>query len=1156
AALTGSSAAQAAASGKDSIGARSTAEAMAESYGGLGDEALVISRVDVEERTGDDLETWYIGRRLVTDSETKDVVVVSWTNPMAAKWRNALPDDPGDVRLRRQLRCAGRTVEDYFDEIASAAEPTEVHDDDALPQEEPAVDTPAPEDEPRPFVPSPRDIERKVRKKPRQVDEFLLRELHRSRSGRMRDIVETIRRDQMALVTGAPEGVLVVQGGPGTGKSAVGLHRVTWLVDNGHFKAEDILVVGPHQGFLDYVGRVLPTLGTRNVTAVQLALLWPGEIRGTDSAEARLVKSDERMAAVLGRRVEAECRPDALDVVLGAPAPGQIEPAFVVAVGSTSLRLPRSEMLALLERAREGGGAYRTRRDRFRNLLVDRLLNVLVQVAPRRGRGATMRRDLERNRQVVGVVDRIWPALSPEEALRSLLHSPARLRECASGVLGDDEQAALHRTRAKSAAEEAWTLDDLVCLEELRFLITGELPQRYRHIVVDEAQDLTPMQARSLARRCPTGSMTVVGDLAQATGPHAYAGWESLGRLFADEKAWQVAELNISYRVPAQIMDFVRPLARHVAPGSPFPLAVRGADGEAVRLVPTTVMELLDATVSRVVRLVGTDDRRTPRSIAVIVPDGSEWHDRVRERVDATDDIGSAARASVFVLTASQAKGMEFDHVLVLDPTRIAEGGPAGLRQLYVALTRSTQSLTVFHTLPLPAALTGGSDEDGSGETAGEAEPQPGRLTVGDTLRVKVVSRGAGGVWKVQAVSADVAGPLHLVVRHGSASPAVGDELECWVEREEGRGYRLSASDFGRRPVFETAAARYAAALGVLAEIAEGGSDVPADAAGRLVELKALANGCLNRDRADWLTVWRLLGSPDAERLASLRDLAHSTREAARWGRAGAGLVSAPAFVAWADALAEARQVLEQGGAGGGSSLAVEAADTGDAVEAAETVETADAAERTSAETAEPDAGGDVYGSAAEGGSVPGQRSHEENELNPADSVRDEPATGPVATARRAAPSDAFMDALTSAAVADRQANTHEAVRHALKAALYWAGLEPTDSPVADVVREGPDGVVLYEVLGAGATAYADLRAGATRLQEVDHTLPRPADRRYLVLAEPPAEDWTTETLRNVFGVRLLWWTDSGWGGEDIARALGSSPQASEAGEIEELPAS
>jgi hypothetical protein len=464
--MTAGSVAMASASGKDSVANRIVAEERAAAYDGLGNESLVISRVDApdEDEPGRGPKTWYVGRRAVSDVRTRDTVVVLWTSRQAQKWFEALPEAPGEVLLRRRLRCVQRVVEDYFDEITAAApvpQPRPATDDAQREAQhaEPATVTQK-EGAPSPPVPTPADIARVQRQKPLQPDDFLLRELQRSRRGSMRDIVETIRRDQMALVTGSPSDILVIQGGPGTGKSAVGLHRVTWLVDNGHFKAQDVLVVGPHQRFLEYVSQVLPTLGTRNVNAVQVTRLWDGEILGTDTPTARMVKSDERMAAVLRRRVEIECRPEAVDEFTTTASYEGAKPELTVTVGSTTLRVPRSEMLSLLEDVRQGDGSYRERRDRFRGLLVDRLLRELVAVAPRRSRDDTIRRDLERNRQVERLIERVWPSPGAREALRTLYDSEDLLRTCAEGILDASEQAALRRPRADTADADPWTLDD------------------------------------------------------------------------------------------------------------------------------------------------------------------------------------------------------------------------------------------------------------------------------------------------------------------------------------------------------------------------------------------------------------------------------------------------------------------------------------------------------------------------------------------------------------------------------------------------------------------------------------------------------------------------------------------------------------------------
>ncbi|MFF6790598.1 ATP-binding domain-containing protein [Streptomyces filamentosus] len=1098
--LSGGSAATASASGKDGIANRAQAEAHAAAYGGLGDEALVFARVDAPEDPGGKPRPWYIGRRGVKDS-ANDPVVLLWTSPLAKKWIEAGPESPGEVVLRRQLRCVERIVESYFDEIslgAPAPAPEVVAEPEPVRVPEPrqtdkdgTAESTAPE---HPPAPTPGDVVWRQRRKALQPDDFLLRELQRSRGGRMRDIVETIRRDQMKLVTGSPSDILVVQGGPGTGKSAVGLHRVTWLVNNEHFKAQDILVIGPHQRFLDYVGQVLPTLGTRGVNAVQLDRLWEGEVLGTDAPKARLVKSDERMAAVLRRRVESDYRPDALDALTVEPSFEGDEPAIVVTAGSTTLRVPKSEVLALLDRAHTGDGPFRERRDRFRGLFVDRLLQELADIAPRRGQTGTIRRDLERNRRVERLVERVWTSPGPREALRTLYDSADLLRDCADGILDEDEQAALLRARAASADADPWTLDDRVCLEELRVLISGDTPPRYGHIVVDEAQDLTPMQARSLRRRCAVGgSMTVLGDLAQATGAHIPTSWDQLGTLLSDHGDWSVAELTTSYRVPAEIMEFVAPLARTIAPSLPYPRAVREAGADAVRTVPTEPWKLLDDTVAQVARLVRTSDGSTPRSVAVVVPDDSDWLDAISRGIDEGDAIGEQYREAVSVLAATQAKGMEYDHVLVVEPATVADRGPAGLRRLYVALTRSTQSLTVLHTAPLPEVLLWPGGAEAPAAPASRPVGVEGRLPrIGTDVRVEVVDRAPGGRCKVRPLSPVIDRPLVLTVRHGSVPPRRGEKLDCWVFANETSQTVLTADQRGRSPVSERMAGRYLAALDVLGELAGTDGAVP-DARARLSELQGMANRILRRDQADWVDVLHLFGDPDRNALGVLRDLAASTNRALKEGTLDTErLAEELAASGWAAPLAEARRQLQ--------------------------ARFADERQPTSGDGALL---------------VPQQPApKEEAQMTTTDTISAAPAS---------ATKEAFLHALETAAEADRTCKKHEAVRHALMASLLWTDLQPTDSPVVDISCATERGLSLYEVLGAGRSTYSDLREGATRLLEINHTLPDRADSLCLVLPEPPAEEWSADMIRDIFHVHVIWRGPDGWDGEGTDVALGSA---------------
>ncbi|MFG3085775.1 HelD family protein [Streptomyces parvulus] len=1135
--MNGTGAATASATGKDGIANKKDTEQRAAAYGNLGGESLVFARVDAPEEPGGEPRPWYVGRRPVSDVRTRDTVVVLWTSGMAAKWLGARPEAPDDIVLRRRLRCAEHVVEDYFDEItvpgALSAPPSEtVSDTGLVPAPRPAADD-APTDvrpgipgkrEERPPTPTPGDVARVERRRPLQPDDFLLRELQRSRSGRMRDIVETIRHDQMTLVTGSPTDILVVQGGPGTGKSAIGLHRVTWLVNNEHFTASDILVIGPHQRFLDYVGQVLPTLGTRDVNAVQLSRLWEGEILGTDTPRARLVKSDERMAVVLQRRVERECRPEALDALLTAPSFEGDEPALTVTAGSTTLRVPRSEVLALLDEARGGEGSHRERRDRFRNQLVDRLLGELAAVAPRRGADGTIRRSLERNRKVERLLDRVWPSPGALEALRSLYDLPELLGACGTDVLDEEEQAALHRPRAATADDDPWTLDDLVLLEELRYLITGETPRRYGHIVIDEAQDLTPMQARTLRRRVARGgSMTVLGDLAQATGPRAYTDWASLGTLLSDHGDWRVAELTTSYRVPAEIMEFVAPLARTVAPSLPYPQAVRAAGEDAVRTIATEPWRLLDDTVAQAVRLLGSSDGQTLRSVAVIVPDDSGWIEEIARHLDEADGLAQQEREAVSVLAAAQAKGMEYDHVLVVEPATIADRGPAGLRQLYIALTRSTQSLTVLHTAPLPEALADNGTSDPAEQPSAPAPTRPPTAVgnapeIGADIRVRVVGHTTGGNYKVEAVTPSTDRPLLLAVRHGSTAPGAGTELNAWVLRHTSNVTFVTVDERGRRPISPTMAKRYVEALAVVGELTDG--TITGDARARLSELKGMANRCLRLDQHDWLDVWRTLGSPDRDRLALLRDLAANTNRALASDTPDLdGFRSELRRSGWAEALTEAHRTLEQRIAAITDSPVDENPDT----------------ESAPSERPEPIASPTPQ-------QLPEQHEQpepEENHPMPSTTVgivapESEPTDGPSTDLLR------FLETTTAT---DRTCKTHEAVRFELMAALLRADRQPkADSPVVDVTCTTEHGHFLYEVLGAGLTSYPDLRSGAAFLREVNHTLRTAADHLCLVLSQPPAEAWSPAAVHAVFGVHVLWRTSQGWGGQETPIALGLDP--------------
>ncbi|MDH6570755.1 hypothetical protein M2160_005776 [Streptomyces sp. SAI-117] len=360
---------------------------------------------------------------------------------------------------------------------------------------------------------------------------------------------------------------------------------------------------------------------------------------------------------------------------------------------------------------------------------------------------------------------------------------------------------------------------------------------------------------------------------------------------------------------------------------------------------------------------------------------------------------------------------------------------------------------------------------------------------IGTDVRVRVTDRAPGGRYKAKALSPRVDVPLVLTIRHGSVPPRPGDELDCWVFAHETNHCLLTSDQRGRQPISPRMAKRYLAALSVLDELTNGDEAVPENARDRLSELKGMANRILRRDQADWVEVRRVLGSPDKNRLSLLRDLAAHTNRMLKDGDLDLNrLQSDLARAGWAQVLHEAREALQR------------RVDTGEP-------ETDDAP-------------------------ATDEQQSEQKESEPVPPAEELPATP--------APAQGLLHSLESAATADRTCRKHEAVRHALKAALLWEDLQPTDSPVVDVSRIADDGHFLYEVLGAGRSTYADLRTGATRLLEINHTLPAPANRLYLVLSEPPAEDWSADTVFSVFGVQVLWRTPDSWGGHDAETALGS----------------
>jgi DNA helicase IV len=580
----------------------------------------------------------YIGRRWVHD-DGHEVLVANWQAPAARPFYTATPVAPHGVVQRRRFRTDGRRIAEISDESLDGT----------------AVEGAS-------------------------VSDFLLEELERRREGRMRDIVATIQSDQYRLITADPEGALVVQGGPGTGKTAVGLHRASWLLYTHRDRLRRVLVVGPNPTFMDYVSHVLPALGEEAVEQRAVTELLHGiEVGREDAPDVARLKADTRLRDVVHRWVELSVRPAPEELVLRADG-------VFVSVGER-------EVAALLEAALATGTALGLARERFRMSVLRRFYERYGELlGPMALRSFDdVERALRRGGFLTRWLDRVLPQPRAERLVARLLTSPSALAEAAEGVLDRVEQRLLLRDRPPRVSELRWSEHDLPLLDEARALLEGP-PRVYGHVIVDEAQDLSPMQLLAISRRAVDGSLTILGDVAQATGPVVYRRWQELEPYLPEEAEVSIEELRHAYRVPGEIMELALPLLERIAPDVEPPIAYRKG-GEAPRLVRVDEAELPAAALREATELSGRDGL-----LAVIAP----------RSLLADAGIGASDpfdEASVPVLTPRQAKGLEFDHVVVVEPAAIAEDGEQGLRELYVALTRPTRTLVVVHARPLPAGL-------------------------------------------------------------------------------------------------------------------------------------------------------------------------------------------------------------------------------------------------------------------------------------------------------------------------------------------------------------------------------------------------------------------------------------------------------------------
>ncbi|MBB5156837.1 HelD family protein [Saccharopolyspora phatthalungensis] len=613
------------------------------------DSASGIVRKSGSHTRGLDSDRVYVGRRGVRDDDGEPMVI-DWRAPLARAFYEASHQDPLGVRVRRRYGFDHNGVLTAY------------------------------EDEP---------LDHQVVSS--SGNGLLAAEIERPRKGPMRDIVATIQPEQMSLVRAPLERTLCIQGAPGTGKTAVGLHRLAFLLYSERERLRKdggVAVIGPNHSFLSYIRNVLPALGEVEVSQTTIDELTGSGItvERADDPRAARVKGDARMAEVIRRHLWSRIQP-----------PGD---TLEVKHQHRTWRLPPDELAQNLDAVLSRGIDYAAGRE----LLTQRLAHLVLRQMEQAGNSAapSTLHQLRRHKAINRAVRQMWPTVYPARLVFDLLTNQAHLARAADGILSPDEQHAILLTpRPSSVKAMTWTSLDLALLDEVTTLI--ERPVKLGHVVVDEAQDLSPMQIRAIARRV-AGSCTILGDLAQATSPSAVQDWTAvLDHL--DRPDGQIEELTRGYRVPAQVIDYAARLLPHIAPELRGPASFRHS-ADALHITQTAPENTIAATITTCATALAREG-----SVGLIAADSDipELHRALSDsgfQHTVLGTNGASPQTERLTLTpVTLTKGLEFDTVLVVEPARIAQAEHRGLQRLYVALTRAVSNLHIIHASRLPEPL-------------------------------------------------------------------------------------------------------------------------------------------------------------------------------------------------------------------------------------------------------------------------------------------------------------------------------------------------------------------------------------------------------------------------------------------------------------------
>jgi DNA helicase IV len=596
-------------------------------------------------------EEFHIGRRHVHDPEGRPVVI-DWRAPVSRPFYRASQAEPMGLARRRRFGFSGGQLTAFEDES---------------------------------FGPAPR--QGSAPGGGAVLSRLVIEEIERPRSGSMRDIVATIQPEQDDIVRADATESVCVQGAPGTGKTAVGLHRVAYLLyaHRERMTRGGVLILGPNRAFLTYIRNVLPALGEFDAAQMSVTeLIASVPVRGQDSEQAARLKGDARMATVLHR---------ALWNRIGEPAE-----SILLTRGSRRWRVAAGRIGELVDELRERGVRYGPGRD----MLSHRIAHVILSQMESSGETCDDRTHeaVRRSGPVKAAIKQIWPVADPVKVVFALLSDRAAIAAAADGVLSPAEQELLESPKPpRTAASARWSPADVVLIDEVADLI--ERTASLAHVVIDEAQDLSEMACRAIGRRASTGSVTVLGDIAQGTTAWATPSWEQLlGHLGKADASLEI--LTLGYRVPRQILDFASRLLDRIAPELAPPVSVRQDPGALA------ITQVVPGGMATALVTACADALASPGSTAVISADaGVQAVTAALRQAGLPHAVldGESGEARLLVVPVGLVKGLEFDHVIVVEPGEIAAAEARGLQRLYVALTRAVSRLTVLHAEPLPDAL-------------------------------------------------------------------------------------------------------------------------------------------------------------------------------------------------------------------------------------------------------------------------------------------------------------------------------------------------------------------------------------------------------------------------------------------------------------------